>query len=361
MSSDAQRRRKPVDQLGTFIDFAGGSRWYVVGWQVGVRHRERRARDMKFVVTGGAGFIGSRTVEKLVERGRGADDIVAVDCFTPYYDRRLKHAVADELRQLAGVTFIDEAISPELCDDHFEGADSVIHLAAQPGVRDSWASFDSYVEYNITATHHIMEAVLRANVPRLVYASSSSVYGNPPDFPTTEDARTVPRSPYGVTKLAGEKLVNAYALEHGISSVSLRYFTVYGPRQRPDMAFDRLIRSAFTGSSFTLFGDGSQIRDFTFIDDVVEANLLGATQPNISPGTVLNICGGGPVSLAHAIGVITEACGSMPNLDRQARPFGDVPTTTGSNERARDVLGWEPKIDLPNGIRRQVEYLRRHH
>lgn len=314
---------------------------------------------MKIVVTGGAGFVGSRSVEKLAERGGGAYDIVAIDCFTPYYDRSIKEAVADQVRRLDGVTFVDEAISPELCDEYFQDADVVMHLAAQPGVRDSWAQFNTYVEHNITATHHVMEAVLRASVPRVVYASSSSVYGNPPDFPTTEETPTMPRSPYGVTKLAGEKLVNAYALEHGISSVSLRYFTVFGPRQRPDMAFDRLIRSALTGTPFTLFGDGKQVRDFTFIDDVVEANVLGALEPDIPPGTVLNVCGGGPVSLADAIELVAEVCGSAPNLDRQRRPFGDVPTTMGSNDRARDVIGWKPAVNLEEGLRRQVEYIRR--
>ncbi len=187
----------------------------------------------------------------------------------------------------------------------------MFHLAGQPGVRRSWANeFDLYLRNNVAVTQRLLDASLRAGVARFVYASSSSVYGQVDQVPTPEDHPTVPHSPYGVTKLAGEHLVRAYAANHGLATVALRYFTVYGPRQRPDMAIHRLLRATETGEPFTVFGDGSQIRDFTFVGDVVRATVAAASA-DLAPGTVVNVAGGSSVSLAELIDIVGDVTGTQ--------------------------------------------------
>jgi nucleoside-diphosphate-sugar epimerase len=232
----------------------------------------------------------------------------------------------------------------------------VFHQAGQPGVRASWSDgFDSYLRQNVLVTQRLLEAASEADLQRLVYASSSSVYGNAPAYPTTEDDLPRPQSPYGVTKLAAEHLCGVYARTRGLPVVSLRYFTVYGPRQRPDMAMHRLIEAALSGEEFPLFGDGHQIRDFTFVGDIVEANVAAAGA-DLAPGTVLNVAGGTATTVLEIIEIVEELTGSPIALDRRPQAAGDVMRTGGSADRAASLLGWEPAVGLRHGLERQVSW-----
>lgn len=306
----------------------------------------------RVLVTGVAGFVGSHTARLLIDQFDTS--VIGVDAFTPYYDRSLKEANLATLSELPGFEFREAEIGPGFGDAILDGVDTVIHLAAQPGVRDSWAEFDTYTRHNVLATKHLLDLCVNRGVERFVYASSSSVYGDADVYPVTEDTVPAPRSPYGVTKLAAEHLVNAYAAESGMSTVSLRYFTVYGARQRPDMAFGRLIGAALTGSRFNWLGDGDPIRDFTHVSDVARANALAALRPDLEPGTVLNICSQSPVRLSEVVALIEEITDST--ITRVARPraAGDVRRTGGSRARATSTLGWVPATDLESGLREQV-------
>jgi nucleoside-diphosphate-sugar epimerase len=238
-----------------------------------------------------------------------------------------------------------------------EGVDRVFHLAAIPGVRPSWGDFEDYLTGNVLATQRVLTACEQLGVAKLVYASSSSVYG-PADKPSTEDDATRPISPYGVTKLAGENLCLAHALRPAsrLSVTALRYFTVYGPRQRPDMAIGRMLAAALTGEQYAIFGDGTQRREFTFVDDVVEATIAAADV--VLPAAVINVGGGSTASMIDVIGLARETTGNpvpLTALDRQA---GDVPSTAADLSRARDLLGYEPRTDLRTGMALHVRWLR---
>jgi nucleoside-diphosphate-sugar epimerase len=225
-------------------------------------------------------------------------------------------------------------------------------------VRLSWSEhFDVYARCNVLATQRLLEASVRAGVGRFVYASSSSIYGNADHYPTDETMSPRPHSPYGVTKLAAEHLCNAYAANHGLRTISLRYFTVYGPRQRPDMAIHRLIEAALDGEPFPLYGDGSHSRDFTFVDDVVAANRAAAVA-DIAPGTVLNVCGGAGTTMAELIDAVGEAVGRPVRVDRQPEQPGDVRRTGGDGTRARELLGWAPTCSVVEGVAAQVAWHR---
>lgn len=305
---------------------------------------------MTCLVTGAAGFIGSHLVEALLTAGW---EVRAVDSITPYYDVAQKEAnvrAFEEDVPLERVDLTTASLAP-LLDD----VDVVFHQAAQPGVRASWEGFDSYVDANVRLTHRLLEAALKTGVSRLVYASSSSVYGNRQSYPTRETDVPEPVSPYGVTKLAGEHLCRLYAVERGLQTSSLRYFTVYGPRQRPDMAMHRLIEAALDGSSFPMYGDGRQIRDFTYVDDVVRANLAAATA-EIPAASVFNVAGGGATTLANVVSLVEELVGARIWIERKGDQAGDVFRTGGSAELARDLLGWTPDVRLEEGLRRQVEW-----
>src|SRR5918996_1010848 len=259
--------------------------------------RGDRTPPMRYVVTGSAGFIGHHVCEALLDRG---DEVDGVDAFTDNYDPALKRANAARLARhdrYRNVELDLATADPDDLDEVLAGADAVVHLAAQPGVRWSWSDgFAVYVERNITASQRLLEAAQRTRVPRLVLASSSSVYGNASTGePLTEDAPTRPFSPYGVTKLAMEHLASAYAANWGLSSVVLRYFTVYGPGQRPDMALHRFITAVATGEEVTVYGDGRQVRDFTYAADAAAATVA-AIEADVAPTTVLNVAGGAPTS-----------------------------------------------------------------
>jgi len=311
---------------------------------------------MRAVVTGGAGFIGSTLTERLLSEGHS---VTVIDAFTEYYEEDDKRsnlaAVADhpDLTVVEG-DLLDLDLAPI-----FDGVECVWHLAGQPGVRLSWSDgFATYVERNVIATQRLLEAAKAVETPRVVYASSSSVYGNAERYPTLESDRPEPYSPYGVTKLAGEHLMVLYAANWGVPTVSLRYFTVYGPRQRPDMAHHRLIEAALGGTTFPLFGDGGQERAFTFVGDVVDATFLGGVTPDVAPGTVLNVSGSFSCTLRDLIEMVGDAVGTPVPLDRQGPQAGDAQKTGGSTDQIERILGWHATTSLEDGIAAQVAWHR---
>jgi UDP-glucuronate 4-epimerase len=311
-----------------------------------------RASGRVALVTGAAGFIGSHLAERLVSSG---DIVRAVDCFTPYYDVRQKSEALRPLESLPGCSVITADLRTCDMNELLDGVDVIFHQAGQPGVRASWDRFVPYVEHNVLATKRILDAAVRTPIRRFVYASSSSVYGNAPRYPAAEDDPTRPVSPYGVTKLAAESLCGAFAVGWGVPTVALRYFTVYGPGQRPDMAIHRMIEAAISGDSFPIYGNGRQVRDFTFVDDVIEANLLAASR-DVPEGSVLNIAGGTATELLGVTGIVEELVGRPLQLCHRAAERGDVERIGGSNERAQRLLGWAPMVSLTDGLSRQVEW-----
>lgn len=310
---------------------------------------------MRALVTGAAGFIGSTLCERLAAQGH---EVTAVDCLTAYYDPAQKRSNLEVLSALQGVRFVAEDLRTADLGPLLDGVDVVFHQSGQPGVRASWESgFASYVEHNVLVTQRLLEAVRGRDVRRFVFASSSSVYGNAPAYPTSEVDLPRPQSPYGVTKLAAEHLCSLYARTFDVPTVSLRYFTVYGPRQRPDMAIHRMMEAALSGAPFPLYGDGRQVRDFTFVQDVVEANLCAATQP-VAPGSVVNVAGGSAITMMELIGLVGELVERPLVLDRRPPQPGDVERTGGSIERATQLLRWSPRVPLPEGLAAQLAWHR---
>jgi UDP-glucuronate 4-epimerase len=308
----------------------------------------------KVLVTGAAGFVGSHLAERLARAG---DAVEAVDCLTDFYEVGLKRANLEILEAAGCRTTIADLATADL-DPLLAGVDVVFHQAGQPGVRSSWGTgVDTYVRHNVLVTQRLLEACRRAEIGRFVFASSSSVYGNADSYPTRESDLPQPHSPYGVTKLAAEHLCAAYASNFAVPVVALRYFSVYGPRQRPDMAVHRLVEAALSGRSFPLYGDGRQIRDMTYVGDVVEANLLAATAL-VPPGTVVNVAGGAAISMVELIGLIEHMIGIPVRLERRPDQPGEVARTGGSTQLARTLLGWRPQISLRDGLSRQVAWHR---
>ena len=310
---------------------------------------------MKCLVTGCAGFIGSQLAERLVAEGHA---VVGVDAFTDYYAARLKEANLAGLRahpafRLVRGNLLDLDLAPLL-----EGVDVVFHLAAQAGVRPSWGrAFEIYTGWNILATQRLLEAARGRSLRRFVYASSSAVYGRS-DLPMREESPTRPLSPYGVSKLAAEHLCGLYAAAYGVPTVSLRYFTVFGPRQRPDMAFHRFIRALHAGRPIPLFGDGRQTRDFTFVADIVDATCRAADAP-APAGEVLNVAGGSRIELRDAIRELERLTGRTARLEAASGAPGEMPHTYGDIRRAADVLGWSPKTALADGLREEIAWVER--
>jgi UDP-glucuronate 4-epimerase len=289
---------------------------------------------MRYVVTGAAGFIGSRLADSLRADGH---DVDALDCFTPYYDVALKedNARGFEVRRV------------DLAQDEldFSGADGVFHLAGQPGARSFGAVFPDYLRRNLLATQRVFEAAVAAGV-KVVWASSSSVYGDAERYPTTEDVRPRPNNPYGVTKLGCEQLHDTYARVFGLDAVALRYFTVYGPRQRPDMAFARIVEALVSDQEFELFGDGTQSRSFTFVDDIVDATVraLAAT------AGVYNVGGGEEASLRDAIAILETVAGRDLRVRYGPPQTGDMQRTKPDTTKLERESGWVPKTSLRDGI-----------
>jgi UDP-glucose 4-epimerase len=308
---------------------------------------------MKAVVTGAAGFIGSHLSAALLDSGA---TVTGVDCFTDYYARALKDANLATVKNRPGFTFIEGALQDLDLTKILAGATHVFHLAGQAGVRKSWGGdFDVYIRDNIQATQRLLESMSRMPIQKYVYSSSSSVYGNDVPLPMQEQTYLQPLSPYGVTKLAGEHLGHLYFANHGVPTVSLRYFTVYGPRQRPDMAFQRFLTAARDGTSITVYGDGEQTRDFTFVSDIVAANMAAARQGRA--GSVYNIGGGSRVTLNHVLELIQKVTGKTVAIQREPEQKGDMRHTYADTSAARRDLDFNPRVSLENGLAQQYQWL----
>ena len=302
---------------------------------------------MKALVTGGAGFIGSHLSERLLTQGA---EVVALDCFTDYYPRAIKERNLASLRQQPRYQFVEGAIAHADLDALLDGVTHVFHLAAQAGVRKSWGrDFATYTTLNVDATQILLEACVGRPLERVVYASSSSVYGDDVTLPMREDAVPQPVSPYGVTKLAAEHLCHLYFVNHQVPTVSLRYFTVYGPRQRPDMGFNRFFSAILDGRPVAQYGDGLQTRDFTFVADAVTATAAAAVRG--VPGGVYNIGGGSRVTLREVFEMIGRVSGRSVTIDLQPAQKGDMRDTYADTSRARADLGFAPSVTLEQGLR----------
>ena len=308
---------------------------------------------MKALVTGAAGFIGSHLTGALLDRGA---TVIGLDCFTDYYPRAIKEANLDQNRHREGFRFVEARIQDADLPSLVDGVTHVFHLAAQAGVRKSWGrDFNTYTENNVEASQQLLEACVGRLLHRFVYASSSSLYGDNVAIPMREDALPQPVSPYGVTKLAAEQLCYLYQVNHGVPATSLRYFTVYGPRQRPDMAFHRFIRAALEGAPITLYGDGEQTRDFTFVTDAV-AGTMAAGDRGV-PGRAYNLGGGSRVTVNHVLEIIGRVTGRPLTIRREPAQKGDMRDTYADTSLARADLGFAPRVSLQEGIEAEYRWL----
>ncbi len=309
---------------------------------------------MRCVVTGAAGFIGSHLSRALLDRSW---EVRGVDCFADFYPRQMKEANLADLRGREGFELMEEDLVTCDLGPVLEGADAVIHLAAQAGVRTSWGrDFKTYTDSNILATQRLLESCRHPWGGRFVFASSSSVYGETQDLPLGEEAPLLPLSPYGVSKLAAERLCRLYWKNFGVSTVSLRYFTVYGPGQRPDMSFHRFIKAMLTGETFRIFGTGEQSRDFTYVGDAVEVTINALTAG--TPGTAYNVGGGNRVSLKEVVAIMARLTGAEPRIVYQEFEKGDMMHTMADASLAAEDLGYAPKVGIEEGLAAEVEWLR---
>ena len=297
---------------------------------------------MRYVVTGAAGFIGSHLMHALLAAGH---DALGIDCFTDYYDPVLKETNASGL----------DIVRLDLAEDplDFAALDGVFHLAGQPGVRSFGDTFPLYLRQNVLASQRVFDAASRDGV-RVVFASSSSIYGDAEVYPTPEDIAPAPISPYGITKLAAEHLARAYGHEFGLDAVCLRYFNAYGPFQRPDMAFARIVSALAEGRPFELYGDGTQSRGFTYVSDIVDATILAMEQA--SAGAVYNVGGGTEASLLETIAALERFSGRRLKLRHRERVDGDVRRTTADTTRISAELGWRPGVSLDDGLRAEWDW-----
>lgn len=310
---------------------------------------------MTYVVTGCAGFIGSHLCERLIERG---ESVIGVDSFTDYYAPDRKRQNLSGLLTSERFRLVETDLASGDAADWLQQAECVFHTAGQPGVRGSWGDqFDLYLRNNVHATQRLLETIRRVNPEiRVVYSSSSSVYGNTDQLPTTETALPQPYSPYGATKLAAEHLCMLYHANYGIPVVALRYFTVYGPRQRPDMAFHLFLQSILQGKPIRILGDGRQTRDFTYVQDIVSANLAAAEKP--VAGRVFNLGGGSRVSVNEVLDKLRSLSGVGFEVEYRERTRGDVRDTSADTTRAREDLGYSPSVSLEDGLRAQLDWCR---
>ena len=308
---------------------------------------------MKALVTGAAGFIGSHLTAALLDRRA---TVVGIDSFTDYYPRAIKEKNLEENRLREGFRFAETSIQTADLPALLEDVTHVFHLAAQAGVRKSWGrDFQIYTVNNVDATQMLLEACVGRPIERFVHASSSSVYGDRAAIPMREDALPQPVSPYGVTKLAAEQLGYLYHVNHGLPVVAMRYFTVYGPRQRPDMAFNRFIRAALRDEPIPLYGDGEQTRDFTFVSDAVAATIA-AGERGVN-GRAYNIGGGARVSMNEVIRIVEQIAGRPLKITREGAQKGDMRDTFADTSLARQDLGFQPKVGIEEGIRAEYRWL----
>lgn len=305
------------------------------------------------VVTGCAGFIGSSLSKRLLQQGY---EVTGVDCFTDNYEGSIKQKNLQSLLSHENFHFIPEGILDIDWNQSMAETDVVFHQAAMPGVRTSWGkTFDTYVHHNVLATQRLLEAAKQHSVSKFVYASSSSIYGVTQGS-TAETHIPRPHSPYGVTKLAGEQLCSLYADNYGVPTVSLRYFTVYGPGQRPDMAFHKFIHAMLKEESFSVYGDGTQTRDFTYVDDIVEANLLAMKSEGI--GESFNIGGKSRVVLNEVIHLLEKLTGVKAKIRWTPKQAGDPPHTWADIRKAEMKLGYKPIVTLEEGLKKEIQYIR---
>jgi nucleoside-diphosphate-sugar epimerase len=308
---------------------------------------------MKALVTGAAGFIGSHLTGALLDRGA---QVTGIDCFTDYYPRPIKEANLAHNRDRAGFTFVEARIQDADLRGLLQGVTHVFHLAAQAGVRKSWgADFRIYTDNNVDASQQLLEACVGMPIERFVYASSSSLYGDNVSIPMREDALPQPVSPYGVTKLAAEQLCYLYYVNHKVPTTSVRYFTVYGPRQRPDMAFNKFIQASLDGRAITLYGDGEQTRDFTFVKDAVAATMAAGDRG--VQGRAYNIGGGSRVSVNQVLDIIGRVAGKPLDVRRGPAQLGDMRDTYADTTLARADLGFLPSVSLEEGIEAEYRWL----
>ena len=302
------------------------------------------------LVTGAAGFIGSHLAESCLDRGW---EVRAIDALTPYYDPDVKRRNAERIASHPACSYAECELIEEL-PNVLDGVDYVFHLAAQAGVRASWGQeFDIYSHLNVTTVQRLFEAAKPGNLKKLVFVSSSSVYGDAEQLPTPEDSVLRPVSPYGATKAVGEHLANVYWRGYGVPVVTVRYFSVYGPRQRPDMAFYRAIAAALRGGVFTVFGNGDQTRDFTFVTDAVDGTVAAAEHG--LPGRVYNLGGGSRVSMREVLREIDGMAGPL-RVHYTETQRGDARDTAADISRARSELGFQPRHSLEEGLRAQLRW-----
>jgi nucleoside-diphosphate-sugar epimerase len=308
----------------------------------------------RVVVTGAAGFVGSHLCDRLLAMGH---EVVGIDSFSDYYERARKKQNLESARTHQNFNLLELDMVDGDVARAIRGAGVVFHLAGQPGVRPSWGDhFDQYVQDNIVATQRLLEALREHPVKRLVFASSSSVYGDAEMFPTKESALPRPVSPYGMTKLAAEHLTFVYMRNFGIPATSLRYFTVYGPRQRPDMAFCRFMEALVEGNEIEVYGDGEQTREFTYVSDAVEGTVKAASADVV--GQVVNLGGGSRVTVNRVLDTLGEISGITPRRKYLPAAPGDPRHTGASINVAREKLGWEPRVSLREGLARQWDWFR---
>ena len=308
---------------------------------------------MRCLVTGVAGFIGSHLAEALLKAGY---QITGIDCFTEYYSKELKKANLANLRQNRNFNFVEADLLHLDLKSILKKIDWVFHLSAQAGVRASWGkNFEIYIQNNILATQKLLEASKNVKLKGFVYASSSSVYGDTNTLPTPEEVYLQPVSPYGLTKLAGEHLCYLYHKNFDVPTVALRYFTVYGPRQRPDMAFHRFLKAALLGEPIEIYGDGEQTRDFTYISDIINVHLT--VMDHFHPGEVFNIGGGTQTSLKTALALISEITGHEIKIIYKSRQKGDVRHTAADITKAKNILGYKPQVGLSDGLEAEWKWI----
>jgi len=309
---------------------------------------------MRCLVTGCAGFIGSHLAEKLVESGF---EVIGVDSFTDYYDQRIKEANVQGLLKSPNFTLVREDLLATDLNKLLEGVDYIFHHSAQPGVIASWGRrFETYLNNNILATQRLLESAKEIPLKSFIFASSSSVYGDC-ELPMREDRLLLPVSPYGVSKLACENLSYSYWKNFGVPVVSLRYFTVYGPRQRPDMAFHKFIKAILKREEITIYGDGNQTRDFTYIDDAVNSNIL--VMEKACTGEIFNIGGGSYISVNGTIKLLEEIIEKKAQIKYTEKRKGDMQATWADIKKAKKMLGYSPRFDLKEGLLKEIEWIKR--
>lgn len=309
---------------------------------------------VRVLVTGAAGFIGSHLVEEALRRGY---EVIALDSLTTYYSPAAKVRNADRFSLHHRCTYLEQDILDVNLSSVLDGVSTIFHLAAQAGVRASWGQrFDAYTQLNVTVLQRLLEAARAAEIERFVFASSSSVYGDAETLPTPEDVMLRPLSPYGATKALGEHLTYLYYRNYGVPIVNLRFFSVYGPRQRPDMAFHRAIEAGLNGKSFKLFGDGKQTRDFTYVADIVQGTIAAAERA--VPGTTYNLGGGSNVSLLEVLDIVGSELGCALSVVLEESQRGDARDTAADIGKARDELKYAPEWDVARGLGEQVAWHR---